>query len=274
MAVRGITFDKQLLKSGDHALEINHFYAGNMGVIKGMATTEDVNGNLVTSEGYALCHGRLFAVVGSETTTVPSVSSGTLYSILVFEIDLTKTNTTGSFLQGEFKIVSNGSAYPALTQQDLNDGGTLYQMEFARFENTVSGVVNLVDTKETLALDKYLLDADFQTHLIAFNALDAFTIATEARVTTLEAEEATVSFTMWASWTTGDIISYAYALPEGFSNGTYVMVACLGQNTNGTWYNLLKDGHFYEDQPGSIKALSQTIAAYASRPCKVLLRKI
>lgn len=156
--IRGITFDKQLLKSGDHAHEVNHYYAGNMGVSKGCEVTENVDGNLVVSAGYFIIYGRLVAVDGSETITVPEVPSGTLYSTLVFEIDLTQVNTTTEFNQGSFKILSDASDYPTLTQEDLDDGGEIYQFEFVRFENTVSGIVDLTDTRVILDMSHYATD--------------------------------------------------------------------------------------------------------------------
>lgn len=154
--IRGITFDKQLMSSADHAHEVNYYFGGDMGITKGCTVTENVDGDLVVSEGYFLIKGRLVNVVGTEVVAVPSVASGTLYSILVFEIDLTKVNTTMTFNQGAFKIVSNSSAYPTLTQQDLDNGGTLYQFEFARFENSVSGISSLTDTRVLLDLSKYV----------------------------------------------------------------------------------------------------------------------
>jgi hypothetical protein len=154
--IRGITFDKQLMKSKDHAHEVNYYYGGDLGVTKGCEVTENVDGNLVVSAGYFIITGRLVAVEGTEIVTVPVVASGTLYSTLIFEIDLTKTNTAESFLQGTFKIVSDASAYPTLTQEDLDDGGEVYQFEFARFENTVGGIEELTDTRIVLNLGKYV----------------------------------------------------------------------------------------------------------------------
>lgn len=163
--IRGITFDKQLLKSGDHAHEVNHFYQGSMGVTKGCAVSENVDGNLVVADGYFMVYGRLTANEGDEVVTVPSVASGTLYSILVYEIDLTKENTIETFSQGVFKIVSDSVTYPTLTRENLDDSGNVYQMEFARFENAVSGIANLTDTRTILDMTRYTEQADFDSHL-------------------------------------------------------------------------------------------------------------
>lgn len=157
MPVRGITFDKQVLKSEDHAHEVNYYYQGDVGVTKGCEVTENVDGNLVIAGGYFIICGRLVAVDGNHIVTVPEVLSGTKYRILVFEIDLTEVNTTSVFNQGAFKILESDSDYPTLTQQDLNDGGTLYQMEFARFTSTVSGIASLSEAnKPLLDMSKYV----------------------------------------------------------------------------------------------------------------------
>lgn len=160
MAFRGITFDKQVLQSKDHAHEVNYYFQGDKGVTNGCNTTTNVDGNLVISDGYFIIYGRLIKIEGDEIINVPDVASGVLYSILVFEIDLTKLNTPTEFNQGTFKIISNSTAYPALTQQDLINGGNVYQMEFARFQNTVSGVTSLVDSKTVLDMNKYVKNTE------------------------------------------------------------------------------------------------------------------
>ncbi len=155
--VRGVTFDKQVLKSKDHAHEVNYYYQGDVGVTKGCNVTENVDGNLVISEGYFIICGRLVAVDGNHIVIVPDVLSGTKYRILVFEIDLTGVNTTAVFNQGSFKIIESDSGYPTKTQQDLNDGGTIYQMEFARFTSNVSGNASLSQAnKPLLSFTKYV----------------------------------------------------------------------------------------------------------------------
>lgn len=161
--IRGITFDKQLMKSKDHAHEVNYYYQGDLGVTKGCIPSVDANNDIVVTEGYFIVKGRLVNIEGSETIDVPTVPSGTLYSVLVFEIDLTKVNTTTAFNQGSFKILSNASAYPTPTTEDLDNGGTLHQFEFARFENTVGGLVNFDDTRVVLNLSQYARLTDLQS---------------------------------------------------------------------------------------------------------------
>ncbi len=153
--IKGITFDKQLMRSKDHAHEINHYFQGKVGVTRGCNVSENVDGNLVVSSGYFIIGGRLVSVESPEIITIPSVPSGLLYSILVFEIDLTKTNSLTEFNQGVFKILSDAADYPVLIQQDLENDGTMYQFEFVRFENSSSGIASLVDTRTLLDMALY-----------------------------------------------------------------------------------------------------------------------
>lgn len=170
--IRAITFDKQLMKSEDFAHQVNYFYQGKMGVTKGCEISQDADGNIVISDGYFSVYGRYLKIEGDEVIEVPDIPSGTLYSILVFEIDLSQENTIDEFNQGRFRIISDASDYLELIQEDLDNGGTIYQMEFCRFENTVAGISNLLDTRIILSLEMYTMQDDFndlkqdhETHL-------------------------------------------------------------------------------------------------------------
>ena len=62
---------------------------------------------------------------------------------MVVEVDLDKTNTTSSFLQGQYKIISGSGAYPTLTQTEIvNNVSGVYQFELARFIGGSSGITN------------------------------------------------------------------------------------------------------------------------------------
>lgn len=153
--VRGITFDKQLMTSEDFAHQTNYFYQGKTGITKGCTVVKDANGDLVVSDGYFMILGRFVANVGNTVIDVPTVQSGILYSKLVFTINLALENTDTTFAQGYFEILSSAGGYPASVQDDLNNGGTKYQFEFCKFENTISGLTNLVDTRVILNLSNH-----------------------------------------------------------------------------------------------------------------------
>ncbi len=200
--IRAITFDKQLMKSEDFAHQVNYFYQGKMGVTKGCDISEDSNGNIVVSDGYFSIYGRYLKIEGNEVIEVPDIPSGVLYSILVFEIDLSKENTIDEFNQGRFKIISDAGGYPDLTQEDLDNGGTIYQLEFCRFENTVAGTVNLVDTRVILSLEMYALQENFESHL-------AESVQDTGGVHGLEYEEGTWSPILFAENGQVDVTLYS-----------------------------------------------------------------
>ena len=138
--IRGITFADQLTTSDDFAHLQNKWFNGVSGVTKGCKVTADTN-NIYISAGYFLIYGRLVRIVGTETIESDVVET-TKYYKLVFEIDLSKTNTVNSFMQGYFKFVSSTSGYPDLIQEDLDTDGKVYQMEFARFIKNTSSITS------------------------------------------------------------------------------------------------------------------------------------
>lgn len=140
----GITFDRCNVTSANDAHYHWTFLNKTNGVTKGCAVTSTSN-TITIGKGYFIIFGRFVQITGDEIITPEAVTTGTAYRRLVYEIDLTKTNTDTEFNQGYFKVLSSANTtYPALTQQDLDNGGTIYQMPFARFTQSVSGISNFV----------------------------------------------------------------------------------------------------------------------------------
>jgi hypothetical protein len=138
--IRGITFADQLTTSDDFAHLQNKWFNGVSGVTKGCTVTADAD-NLYVGAGYFLICGRLVRIVGNETIA-SEVVEVQKYCKLVFEIDLSKTNSTTVFTQGSFKILSDTTGYPDIIQEDLDADGTVYQMEFARFIKTTTSITS------------------------------------------------------------------------------------------------------------------------------------
>ena len=149
MAIRAVTFSKQAVSSNDDAHIYKMLFGGRKGRTKGCKMTFGVD-DIYISEGCFIASNRLIEITSTETVTSPVVSSGTTYFRLVFEIDLTKSNTTAEFNQGAFKVISAASDYPVLKQDDLDNGGSIYQLPFARFTKTISGIGNFVSELETI----------------------------------------------------------------------------------------------------------------------------
>lgn len=140
----GITFDRCNVTSANDAHYHWTFLNKTNGVTKGCAVTASSSA-ITIAKGYFVVYGRFVQITGAETVTPEAVTTGTAYRRLVYEIDLTKTNTDTEFNQGYFKVLSSANTtYPALTQQDLDNGGTVYQMPFARFTQSVSGISDFV----------------------------------------------------------------------------------------------------------------------------------
>ena len=91
-----------------------------------------------------MLQGGIIQVQGNESI---SVDLDNLCCILVFEIDLSQENTETEFNQGKFKIIKGtATEYPTLQQDDIVNNATgIYQMEFARFIASGSGITGFTD---------------------------------------------------------------------------------------------------------------------------------
>ena len=149
--LKGEVFGRQLFENQIFALFINTFLNGNNGVcndyLNGMEVT--YSGSNVTVDSGAVCiQGRFL-----EEDTYTTLNAGTtaLFCKLVIEIDLDKVNTDDSFNQGYYKIITDDSTYPTLTQNDIvNTVSGVYQYELARFRTTSSGITDFVDVRTYL----------------------------------------------------------------------------------------------------------------------------
>lgn len=148
MAIRGITFSKQSVSSNDDSHVYKVILNGKNGRTKGCKMTFGTD-DIYISSGYFFASNRMVQITSTETIPTPVVTS-TTYFRLVFEIDLTKTNSATAFEQGYFKIISSASTYPELIQEDLENGGNIYQLPFARFTKTTSGINSLVSELEII----------------------------------------------------------------------------------------------------------------------------
>ena len=148
MAVRGITFSKQIVSSNDDAHIYGVLLNGRNGRTKGCKMTFGTD-DIYISEGYFLAASRLIEISSIETIATPIVAT-TTYCRLVFELDMSKANTNSEFTQGYFKILTSASDYPGIVQEDIENGGNVYQLPFARFIKTVNGISSFVSDLETV----------------------------------------------------------------------------------------------------------------------------
>lgn len=149
--LKGHVFENQLFGNPIFAVFINTFLAGENGVINGFGNSMAVttNGsNLTIQSGVCCIQGRFL-----EEDTSTTISAGTTpsYARLVLEIDLDKTNTENDFQQGYYKIITNSTTYPELTQDDIvNDVSGVYQFPLGRFQITSNGVIGYADERNFL----------------------------------------------------------------------------------------------------------------------------
>ena len=143
--LRGHVFKSQTFANEIFAIFIDTFLDGKMGIIKGCELS-NTNNTATIGEGIFCIKGRFLDIIGNETI---NISANGYYS-LVCEIDLSKENTKEHFNQGSIKVISETSTYPTLIQQDLNNGETLYQYEFARFRKTDNEITDFTDRRTYL----------------------------------------------------------------------------------------------------------------------------
>ena len=141
--VKGETFNLQRFESEAFRHFINVFTNKESGVTLGCEIARDTE-NIMIGEGYFFIQGGLFRETTGTANEIPSDAG---YYKLVYEIDLSKTNTKEQFNQGSYKFVKALGNYPALTQQDLDNGGTIYQLPFAQFRITEQGLQDFLDIR-------------------------------------------------------------------------------------------------------------------------------
>lgn len=98
--------------------------------------------------------GRWTKITGVETVPSPEIISGQIYCVVVYEIDLSQTNTPSEFNQGHFKTLTNTMAYPDITKEDLENGGTIYQFPFCQYVKNTSGISQFVDARAIFNIEE------------------------------------------------------------------------------------------------------------------------
>lgn len=153
MAVRGCTFHRQKMTSEDWAHQVNNYFSGTSSVTKGCKAIIEKN-IIKISEGYFLVYGRLLHEDGTSEIVIPNASE-TQYCVLVYEIDLSLQNTDEKFNQGKYKIITNKNSYSKLVQENLDEGGKLYQFPFCSWLQTVSAITDFRYIADTTGLAGY-----------------------------------------------------------------------------------------------------------------------
>lgn len=152
MSLRGHVFDKQLFHNEIYALFQDTFLDSSSGILPKFKAGNNREGmeayaegrNLYIKNGVACICGRFVEETDEVYNLTSMLPSGTNYCILVIEIDLSQTNTIEELNQVHYKILSNSSTYPTLTQQDITNTNLtgIYQFELARFKTDASSITD------------------------------------------------------------------------------------------------------------------------------------
>lgn len=148
--IKGFRFTNQLANAEVDARIHQEFLNKNDGIFYGMNLSRTTN-SITIDEGLCEIAGRPVAVVDTETV---NVGTNTMYCILVLEIDLSKDSTEEVFEQVNFKILESSTGYPITTKEDINvynGENNIYQLEFARFKTSSSGITDFKDTRNFLS---------------------------------------------------------------------------------------------------------------------------
>lgn len=142
MAIRGITFDKQLVRAKDDG-DLNAHILGD-GIMSGCTCSVSAD-RLTIAPGRMICSGRVIRIDGSHVIDLnPTETSG--YGQIIIEINLNGEASSSSFEQ--VKILQRYSAtksFPALTKQDINGSGQIYQMQLCLFEIKSGAASNIIE---------------------------------------------------------------------------------------------------------------------------------
>ncbi len=139
--IRPITYNLQKIQATDHALIVHQFYGERMGILMDCPVTHDGQ-NIYIGTGYFITMGRLTCIPSVETIPVTLPTSGLLYCVLIWDIDLSKTNTTTDPAQSVWRVLTSPAGYPDVIQDDLfhNTDGGRYQQIWTRFMTDINGI--------------------------------------------------------------------------------------------------------------------------------------
>ena len=147
--VQGQTYSEQLFESEVFRHFINTFLNKESGITKGCELEQTSNTITIGVGCFCIMGGFLRESTGT-TLNLPTEAG---YYKLVYEIDLSKINTVAEFNQGSYKFIKALGGFPSVTQEDLDDEGTVYQFEFCQFRITESGIADFKDLRTFISFN-------------------------------------------------------------------------------------------------------------------------
>lgn len=137
-------FAGSTVQPADDGLLYDFFLKNQSGTIFGLTVTNPSGTNLAVTAGVAMICGRM--VRATAETIAATVPASEQAGRLILQIDLTNASTPAQW------ITQAASTLPALTQEDLNGSGTLYQLPVATYRISSGGITDLVNVNNQLAM--------------------------------------------------------------------------------------------------------------------------
>lgn len=136
MGLVKITFDGSSVSAKQDA-DINHHFGGLVpaGIIRGLGDELQItssNNYIYFKSGYVQIYGRRIYVEPNSNVYI-SLDS-TKYGYVVIQVNLNNNSVSLT------KLETSSSSYPSLTQQNLLNGGTIYQMPIAKYSKTTTSL--------------------------------------------------------------------------------------------------------------------------------------
>lgn len=142
MDISPITFDYRGPTAKDHGTLFGA--ALRDGILDGVAVT--YTGQLLTfAAGHLIAAGREMKLTAAQTVTISAVSG---YARVLLQIDLSQTASETEFAQLSVltQTAESLASLPALTQEDINAGGLIYQAELATVACSSTGITGVISS--------------------------------------------------------------------------------------------------------------------------------
>lgn len=104
---------------------------------------------LTVAAGMMIACGRVFSLPEAKSLSLTGATSG--YARVIVQIDLAGTSSKTEFEQASFvtQYATTADGFAALTQDDVNAGGTVYQMELCQAALSASGITSVTGMVRT-----------------------------------------------------------------------------------------------------------------------------
>ena len=248
----------------DDARLYNLILSGQTGIVQGCEVTHLGANQLQISAGWGVCQGRMFTVE-QETINAVVSSSGTVSGRLLLHIDVTADTPAVFQTQATYSL-------PALTQEDINGNGTVYEMELATYNISRTLISSLKmkfrtvlmqaeKLKETVKIGNADFDGSFDVSLSRMGAAETsaaiatYTHVKSGTVHNLVGTGNNIKFVSTARWTPGDSLTVngtecrcwnqnveRIETDDIFGNGAVVTATLSWASTSKVWNCFFKSG--------------------------------